>query len=159
LPEFSPRLEEASGCSPPRRDCRSVFLTQHVTSGSSRKVPNGTVSGNFRRTVICSPLDTVLPPQVKGRNEMKGNDRVLRRAGPVGLAMPLSTGLWAAPGLAAPFDYILAVDSPRGTYQVTLTNLTAGQPFSPPVAATHRPGVHMFQIGQLATDELAAIAQ
>ena len=45
------------------------------------------------------------------------------------------------------------------TYRVTLTNLTGGQPFSPPVAATHRGGLHMFQVGRLATDQLAAIAQ
>src|SRR6266508_612156 len=45
------------------------------------------------------------------------------------------------------------------TYRVTLVNLTGGQPFSPPVAATHAGGLHMFQVGQLATDELAAIAQ
>ena len=45
------------------------------------------------------------------------------------------------------------------TYRVTLTDLTRGQPFSPPVAATHQASVHMFQIGDLATDELAAIAQ
>jgi hypothetical protein len=52
-----------------------------------------------------------------------------------------------------------ALDDHLRTYRVTLTNLTAGQPFSPPVAATHRPGLHMFQVGHLATDQLAAIAQ
>ena len=45
------------------------------------------------------------------------------------------------------------------TYRVTLQNLTKGQPFSPPVAATHRHGPRMFQVGNLASDELAAIAQ
>ena len=45
------------------------------------------------------------------------------------------------------------------TYRVTLMNLTHGQPFSPPVVATHRKAVHMFEVGQLASDELAAIAQ
>jgi hypothetical protein len=51
-------------------------------------------------------------------------------------------------------------DSPDlRTYRVTLVNLTDGQPFSPPVAATHRPGIHMFQVGRFASDELAAIAQ
>src|SRR5437879_4151462 len=45
------------------------------------------------------------------------------------------------------------------TYRVTLTNLTHGQPFSPPVAATHRTQLHMFQVGHVASDELAAIAQ
>jgi hypothetical protein len=90
---------------------------------------------------------------------MKENRRVLRRAGRSGLAAALVAGMLAAPGLAAPFDYIILASPPSATYQVTLTNLTAGQPFSPPVAATHRPGLHMFQVGQLATDELAAIAQ
>lgn len=45
------------------------------------------------------------------------------------------------------------------TYRVTITNLTAGQPFSPPVAATHLKAIRMFQVGRTASDELAAIAQ
>lgn len=45
------------------------------------------------------------------------------------------------------------------TFRVTLQNLTRGQPFSPPAAATHDEDVHMFQVGALATDELAEIAQ
>lgn len=45
------------------------------------------------------------------------------------------------------------------TYRVTLVNLTDSQPFSPPVAATHDRDMHMFRVGRLATDELAAIAQ
>jgi Spondin_N len=45
------------------------------------------------------------------------------------------------------------------TYRVTLQNLTAGQPFSPPVAATHRRSLRMFRVGGFASDELAAIAQ
>jgi hypothetical protein len=45
------------------------------------------------------------------------------------------------------------------TYRVTLVNLTDGQPFSPPVAATHDRDIRMFRVGRLATDELAAIAQ
>src|SRR6266849_4440540 len=53
----------------------------------------------------------------------------------------------------------LAQNAREQRYRVTLTNLTGGQPFSPPVAATHRPGLHMFQVGHLATDQLAAIAQ
>jgi hypothetical protein len=45
------------------------------------------------------------------------------------------------------------------TYRITLVNLTDGQPFSPPVAATHDRSMRMFQVGHLASDELAAIAQ
>lgn len=52
-----------------------------------------------------------------------------------------------------------AADSASGTYRVTLVNLTHGQPFSPPVAATHKKSIRMFQVGRLATDQLAAIAQ
>ena len=44
-------------------------------------------------------------------------------------------------------------------YRVTIQNLTHGQPFSPPVAATHHRGIRMFKVGKLASDELAAIAQ
>lgn len=65
----------------------------------------------------------------------------------LGLALITSGGVAAAPGAGAV------------TYSVTIQNLTKGQPFSPPVAATHQTGFHMFQTGQLASDALAAIAQ
>ncbi|GAA0674277.1 spondin domain-containing protein [Kitasatospora atroaurantiaca] len=46
------------------------------------------------------------------------------------------------------------------TYRVTLENLTHGQPFSPPVAATTRQGgPHMFQVGRPASGELEQIAE
>jgi len=45
------------------------------------------------------------------------------------------------------------------TFRVSLQNLTGGQPLSPPAAATHGEDIHMFQVGELATDELAEIAQ
>jgi hypothetical protein len=45
------------------------------------------------------------------------------------------------------------------TYRVTLVNLTSSQPFSPPVAATHQKAIRMFQVGSVASSELAAIAQ
>lgn len=61
-------------------------------------------------------------------------------------------------GLGAILPAALA-DSAGGTYRVTLVNLTHGQPFSPPVAATHQKSIRMFTVGELATDELAAIAQ
>lgn len=52
-----------------------------------------------------------------------------------------------------------AAEQPLRTYRVTLVNLTNGQPFSPPVAATGKPNVHIFQVGQLASDEIEAIAE
>ncbi|MGH2454161.1 MAG: spondin domain-containing protein [bacterium] len=44
-------------------------------------------------------------------------------------------------------------------YRVRLFNLTSGQPFSPPVAATHQPSIRMFRVGALASLELEAIAE
>ena len=44
-------------------------------------------------------------------------------------------------------------------YKITIENLTAGQPFSPPVAATHGPGISMFEVGSLASLGLEAIAE
>ena len=45
------------------------------------------------------------------------------------------------------------------TYRITIQNLTHGQPFSPPVAATHRGGIRMFRLGHRASSELEAIAE
>lgn len=52
-----------------------------------------------------------------------------------------------------------AAGAEPATYRVTLTNLSSGQPFSPPAVAAHRPGLRVFEVGALASDEIAAIAQ
>lgn len=45
------------------------------------------------------------------------------------------------------------------TYEVTITNLTPGQPLTPPVVATHRKPLHIFQVGSAASFELKEIAE
>ncbi len=44
-------------------------------------------------------------------------------------------------------------------YQVTIYNLTAGQPISPPLVATHSNDVALFRVGQPALPELATLAE
>lgn len=48
---------------------------------------------------------------------------------------------------------------PPAVYEVTITNLTSGQPFSPPVVATHRKPTGFFAVGEPASPELQAIAE
>ena len=45
------------------------------------------------------------------------------------------------------------------TYEVTITNLTPGQPLTPPVVATHRRNVHLFRVGSAASFALQEIAE
>ncbi len=45
------------------------------------------------------------------------------------------------------------------SYEVTITNLTDGQPFTPPLIATHRPSTSLFTVGQPASFELKEIAE
>ncbi len=45
------------------------------------------------------------------------------------------------------------------TYNVTIENLTSGQPFTPPVVAAHTGGADAFEVGQAASAELQAIAE
>lgn len=44
-------------------------------------------------------------------------------------------------------------------YSVTITNLTGGQPLTPPLIATHRPSTGLFTVGQAASFELKEIAE
>ena len=44
-------------------------------------------------------------------------------------------------------------------YQVTITNLTRGQTFTPVLVASHRSGVNIFKLGEAASAELTAIAE
>ncbi|MCB1851317.1 MAG: spondin domain-containing protein [Gammaproteobacteria bacterium] len=44
-------------------------------------------------------------------------------------------------------------------YEVTITNLTRGQTFTPILVASHRPGVSLFELGESASSELSALAE
>ncbi len=48
---------------------------------------------------------------------------------------------------------------PIATYDITITNLTTGQPLTPPVVATHRSPVDAFEIGMPASFEVKEIAE
>lgn len=75
--------------------------------------------------------------------------RVLAAGGAAALAAPL-VALSGSSALA---------DTDTSTYQVTLVNSSSGQPFSPPVVATHSSDVDLFEVGERASPEIAAIAQ
>lgn len=45
------------------------------------------------------------------------------------------------------------------TFEVTITNATAGQVITPPVALTHNSNVSLFQLGQAAPDYLVPLAE
>lgn len=44
-------------------------------------------------------------------------------------------------------------------YEVTITNLTAGQAFTPVLAATHKSSISFFELGQPASTELEILAE
>lgn len=44
-------------------------------------------------------------------------------------------------------------------YQITFENLTAGQPFTPPAVAIHRPAISLFEVGEPANGAIQAIAE
>jgi hypothetical protein len=52
-----------------------------------------------------------------------------------------------------------AAEAPAATYEVTIQNLTAGQPLTPPVVATHRAATGMFTVGRPASFALKEIAE
>jgi len=54
-------------------------------------------------------------------------------------------------------DSALAQNGPQ--YEVTVTNLTRGQQFTPILVATHREGVALFQLGAPASSQLATLAE
>lgn len=45
------------------------------------------------------------------------------------------------------------------SYEVTITNLTRGQQFTPILAASHMPSVRLFELGKPASSELATLAE
>jgi hypothetical protein len=47
----------------------------------------------------------------------------------------------------------------RGAYEVTVTNVTQGEVFTPIMVASHPRGVELFQLGEAAGNELAMLAE
>lgn len=45
------------------------------------------------------------------------------------------------------------------SYEVTITNLTRAQVFTPIIVASHRKGVQLFELGEAASAELSALAE
>jgi Spondin_N len=68
-------------------------------------------------------------------------------------AAAIAAGAFLVTGSAA------FADAPVATYEVTITNLTEGQPLTPPVVATHRAATSVFTVGQPASFELKEIAE
>ena len=69
-------------------------------------------------------------------------------------------GLTDVEGDAAP-DFHKVGGGKRGvrTYEITIENLTTGQPFSPGIAATHTKKVHVFRRGRAASEGIRLIAE
>jgi hypothetical protein len=62
-------------------------------------------------------------------------------------------------GLAAAAFGGAQASEPRWTYEVTVTNLTYRQQFTPLLLATHRPELRLFELGAPARPELATLAE
>jgi hypothetical protein len=89
---------------------------------------------------------------------MKEEQKMRLRLPAIGALIALAFGLVVAVSsgpVAADIDDI----EEGATFRVTIENLTDGQPFSPPVVATHRSGIRMFRVGRSASSELEAIAE
>jgi len=68
-------------------------------------------------------------------------------------------GMVAAVGLAGPVTAGDDGNDSREFYEITVTNLTSGQIFTPLLAVSHRSGVSLFTPGQVASSELATLAE
>jgi hypothetical protein len=60
---------------------------------------------------------------------------------------------------AAAFTAPLAAATERWNYEVTITNLTYNQRFTPVLMVTHRPDVRLFKVGQPASPQLTTLAE
>lgn len=83
------------------------------------------------------------------------------------LATALVLAACADTGTEVPLDTAVALasaaDKPQATanrvYEVTITNLTSGQPLTPPIAATHDGGLDAFAAGQQASMGISQLAE
>jgi hypothetical protein len=120
----------------------------------------GTEVNNELSPYLADTCGRIGPP-VGGRLPEDGNDRV-----------PEQDVIRAHPGIHGLADLVLSRHSWRGpiaritvrrvpavTYEVTIENLTTGQPLSPPVLATHGETATFFEVGEEASEGIRIIAE
>jgi hypothetical protein len=73
--------------------------------------------------------------------------------------IPLRFSLAVLCGLAAAPAAMAADVHPGGRFEVTITNLTRGQQFTPILVASHKASVRLFELGKPASPELATLAE
>jgi hypothetical protein len=61
--------------------------------------------------------------------------------------------------IAALLPTVASAGAPVATYEVTITNLTSGQPLTPPVIGVHRASADVFTVGDIASAEVVAVAE
>ena len=67
--------------------------------------------------------------------------------------------LWIAELLALGGALLLSAAASASEFEVTVTNLTRGQQFTPILVASHRAGVHLFELGAPASPQLKTLAE
>lgn len=87
------------------------------------------------------------------------NTRRAVRLAAAPLAVAAGVAAATLPSAASGGEHASTAGAEPTTFRVTVVNGTFGQPFSPPVAATHRASVDPLLDGRWASPELAAIAQ
>ena len=87
---------------------------------------------------------------------LKSSSRRARRFAPVLLLPVLAMGVAACGGDG---DDEAAANTTASTYEITVTNLTAGQPLTPPVAVTHAEKDQYFSVGSEAPEGIKEIAE
>lgn len=70
-----------------------------------------------------------------------------------------AAGILAAAGSAGLLGAGPAQAAPTRHYEVTITNLTSGQPFTPPLVAAHKGSVGVFDVGSAASPGVQEIAE
>ena len=75
------------------------------------------------------------------------------------------TGIFAITGIVAMLTIISVAGIPESnavtpkTYEVTITNLTQGQPLTPPLLVTHAKDAGFFTVGEMASEEIKQLAE
>ena len=75
------------------------------------------------------------------------------------------TGIFAVTAIAAMLAIVSVAGIPESnattpkTYEVTITNLTQGQPITPPLLVTHAKDAGFFTVGEMASNEIQQLAE
>ena len=147
---------------------RGTFISSHSgnipMNKNTRIVSLGILFGILGASVLLIDSTVSAQEDAMSGDSMKSGDAMEAMRGCINNAMMSGDSMKSGDAMMSgdsmkSGDAMMSGDTDVKTYEVTITNITPGQPLTPPLLVTHSADAGIFTLGQAASDELQQLAE